>query len=176
MVVAAGAGDRQSEERARRDIDLFIDDVIKHFDLVLFRNELRTEGQEAGRHQAADIHFTRFVRRQQISGYLLAHEPVVGNIPVEGIDNVIAITPGIRVTVIFIGARGIRIAGHIHPMSSPTLPVTRRIDQPVHYPRERLRRSVFQKVTDFGLGGRQSGEIESGAAQKRHFVGRRRRL
>jgi hypothetical protein len=78
--------------------------------------------------------------------------------------------------VIFIRAGGIRITGHIHPMSSPTLAITRRIDQPVDYARESLRRSVFQKAPDLGLSRRQPRQIERSAAKKSRLIGRRRRL
>ena len=146
-------------------IDLFVDDVIIHFHFVLFRDELRTERQEAGRHQAADVYFTRFIGRQEISGYLLAHKPVVGDIAVERIDDVIAITPRIGVTMIFIGARGIRITGHVHPTPSPALPITRRIDQAIDYACEPVCRLVGKKIADLLLGGRKSGQIESRASQ-----------
>src|SRR5262245_11544088 len=98
MVVTAGAGDSQPEKSLTRNLDLFVHDVIKHLDLVLFGNELWTECEESGGDDAFDVDIVTGRRRQQVSGYLFTNELIEWFIPIECLDHIVPISPGMRVT------------------------------------------------------------------------------
>src|SRR5262249_7909757 len=97
VVVTAGAGDGEAEDAPRHDIDLLVDDVIKHFYLILFGDELWAKRQESGGDHAPFVDRLFRGRRQEIAGDLLAHEGVIGDVAVERIDDVVTIAPRIRV-------------------------------------------------------------------------------
>jgi hypothetical protein len=49
MVVTAGTAEREAEEGAPEGVDLLINDVHLHLGFIDFREDLRSDGQEAGR-------------------------------------------------------------------------------------------------------------------------------
>ena len=123
VVVATCAGHSKSQKGAGGDVDLLIDNVVEHLDLVLLGDELGAEGEEAGRDEAADVDVIWLIGGQEVSGDLFAHELIVGQIAIEGLDDVIAIAPGVGVAMVFIGTGGICVAGDIHPVPAPTFAV-----------------------------------------------------
>ena len=83
---------------------------------------------------------------QQIPGKLFAHELVVRQILVERIDHVIAISPGVGITVVLVVAGRVRIARDVKPVASPLLAVSRRGEQPVHNLCKRIGRRVREQT------------------------------
>ena len=74
VVVAAGAAERQPEDRLAERVELLVGDVHLHLLLVRLGQQLRPEDQEAGRGQPVRV-VGRV--RQQVAGDLLAEELVV---------------------------------------------------------------------------------------------------
>ena len=157
MIVAPGTGNRQPQNRLASHIDLLVNNVIKHFDLVLFRHQLRAQRQKPGGNDPGRIDGLSGWRRQQIAGDLLADELVVRHVSIERINNVISIAPGMGIAVILIGPGRIGIARHVQPMAAPFFPVPRRGQQPINDLGKSRRRVVSQKRRHLAGAGRQSG-------------------
>src|SRR5579863_1653226 len=111
VIVAAGAGDAQSQQPSRDDVDAVIDDVLG------FVAEASTNSQESHRRQRAVI----LPEVELIGGELFEDETIEREILVERVDDVIAI--GIRKWVPPLFGEDIafrvRIAGDIEPVPSP---------------------------------------------------------
>ena len=104
--------------------------------------------------------------RQQVAGELLRDEAVERQVAVEGIDDVVAVAPGVREDQ---PAQGDALgeAGHVEPVPAPALAERRRGEQPVHDFRVRGGRRVGGERGD-GLGRRrQAGQVEVDAPQQR---------
>ena len=72
MVVAAGAGDRQSHEAATDDVDLVVEEVVAVA-------ELHADGEEAEAGQRRVVPG----KSHLVGGHLLGDEPVPGDVAVE---------------------------------------------------------------------------------------------
>ena len=68
---------------------------------------------------------------QEVAGELFHNETVVGKVVVEGLNDVVAIAPGVRIKVIFVHAGGVGVAGDVEPMTSPAFAIVRRGKQAV---------------------------------------------
>ena len=88
VIVAARAGDGQPEERLRRDVDAIVDDVVT---LPL------KWSPSVRKPSAASVagFFLAFCPSQQVGGELFTDEPVVRQIVVERLDDVVAVGPRI---------------------------------------------------------------------------------
>ena len=120
MVVAAGALDGQAEESFAQRLDLPVDDrglLALHIDGrgVAFDHPMPRRAEpglvEAERAIPA--------RREQIAGDLLLHEAIVGQVGVEGADEVVAVAPGVRIEVVVLGAVSLGVAREVHPVPRP---------------------------------------------------------
>ena len=125
VVVAAGAGDAQSQNALGDDVKLLVVDVVDHPDLVLLGDGLGPQGQKPGGDDPAPVGLRAACLGKQVSGDLLQDEFVVGKVPVEDIDHVIPVTPGMGVLVVLIVAGGVRVAGDVQPVPAPVLSVSR---------------------------------------------------
>src|SRR5262249_35724315 len=67
---------------------------------------------------------------------------------------------------------GLRKAHDVEPVPAPTLPVTRRRQQPIDQPLIRCARAVLDKRRDFLGRGRQAGEVEGHSANQLACRGR----
>ena len=132
MIVAARAGYSEAQERLRGGVDLLIHHVVNHLDPILLGQRFGAERQEAGRDDAAPALF-RSCGRQQVSCDLLHDETVERQVVVEGLYDVVAITPGVRINMVLIHAGGIGEAGDVKPVTAPPLAVLRRGEQTVHH-------------------------------------------
>ena len=93
--------------------------------LVLLGQHLRAQRQEARRGDApiAD----RFVGGgHQIARDLLAHELIVGFVPVQGVDHPVPIAPGVGEGFVLVQPVRVGVAGHVEPVASPPLAVAGR--------------------------------------------------
>ena len=122
VVVAAGAGDAQSQNALGDYVKLLVVDVVDHPDLVLLGDGLGPQGQKPGGDDPAPVGLQATCPGKQISGDLFQDELVVWKVPVEDIDHVVPVTPGMGVLVVLVVAGGVRVAGHVQPVPAPSAP------------------------------------------------------
>ena len=133
MIVAARAGNSETQERFRGHVDAVVDDVIR------IAVEMIAEREETERRQRGlVIDGRKLVRRE-----LFHDEAVVGLVVVERFDHIIAIRPGVGINrtlalAVELAFR-IRVTRHVEPMASPAFAVMRRGQQLVHDLLERRR-------------------------------------
>ena len=96
VVVAAGTGEREAEEGPAGDIDLVIDDVEPRLLLVGLGERLRADHQEACGNRPCGIGGGVAGAGEEIAGELFDEEAVVGEIAVAGVDDPVAVAPGLR--------------------------------------------------------------------------------
>ena len=118
----------------------------------------------------------RQFRGQDVAGDLLADELVVRLVGVEGVDDVVAVAPGLGHGEVGRLAGRVGVADHVEPVPAPLLAVGRRRQQPVHELVESVRRAVGEEGVDLVRRRRQPGQVERDAADERELVGRRSRL
>ena len=82
MIVAAGAGDRQAQEGARRGLDLLVDDIQDELPAVLRIVRLAPQSEESRGDKLLGA-LAVVSGRQEIAGDLLADKPVVRLVGVE---------------------------------------------------------------------------------------------
>ena len=73
MVVAAGAAERQAQERLAERVELLVDDVHLHLDRVVLGEHLRPDDEEAGRDEPVGP-LGVGAAGEQVAGDLLADE------------------------------------------------------------------------------------------------------
>ena len=116
-------------------------------------------------------------RSELVGRHLFQDEPVERLVLVEGADDVIAIGPGVRITIILPDllhiALGVGVARHVQPVSAPAFAVMRGGQQAVHHLGKGVRRIVGQKILHLLRGGRQADQIERRAADQRALVRQR---
>ena len=112
--------------------------------------------------------------REQVAGYLLGYEFVIGHVAVERVDHPISVAPGMRAGEVFFVSVAIGVAGKIEPGAGPFFAVVRGGQQAVYQAFVGIGPVVGEVVFDFGGGGEESGEIEVEAADLRGARGFRR--
>ena len=68
---------------------------------------------------------------KQVSGDLFAHELGVGLVPVEGVDDIVAVAPGVGEDERASAAAGFGESGDVQPVSAPTLAEVRGAEEVV---------------------------------------------
>ena len=111
---------------------------------------------------------------QQVAGNLLDDEPVVRHVPVQCLDDPVAVEPYLA-RLVFLEAVGIGVARRVEPVAAPTLAVVRRIEQPPDLLLVGILAVVVQIGVDFVERGRQADEVEAQAPQQGFFRRPRRR-
>jgi len=193
VVVAAGAAEGHAEERLAERVDLLVDDVHPHLDLVGFGQDFGSERQEArGDPQVGDRVRDRNPRRigggrgcrigrgqtlefllgDQVAGDLFDDELVDRLVSVERADHVVAIPPGVAMGDVFIQTVGIGIASDVQPVPSPMLAVLLGIEQPIDHAGIGGWRIVGQERVDRFRRGGQPGQVVGDAADQRPLVDR----
>ena len=175
VIVASGTADRQAHERARRRVDLLVDDIHLHLDRVVFGQHLGAEREEAG---GGPVFELRGVvgSGKKISGQLFLHELIVRLVLIERANHVIAIPPCVPVHQVLVEPVRIGITGYIEPVPRPSLSIMRRGQQAVYDFCERIETGVGQERVHFLRCRGQPGQIECGAADQGALIGRGRRL
>ena len=115
-------------------------------------------------------------RRQQVACDLFADELVDMASRVEGVDHVIAISPGVWISMVFVGSGRIGVSGDVQPVASPSFAVARRREQSVDHLRESVWRVIRQKRADFFFRWRQTGKVQRRPSNQDQFARRRGRL
>ncbi len=125
MIVAARAVNREALEALDGRAHHVVHVVVAVRRVIRFAEaNSRTYAVIRGRNQAVG---SRLV--QLIASQLLDDELVVGLVFVEGLDDVVAIAPGILYRDIEFEARAIRVAYDIQPVAPPALAIIRRREQ-----------------------------------------------
>ena len=108
---------------------------------------------------------------QHIAGDLLADEPAVGKVAIEGRDHVVAIRPGMVAALVLVVAVRVAVMGHVEPVPAPSLAVMRAGEQSIDQGFVGVRRSIVQKLLDFLGRRRQADQVEREAADQRAAIG-----
>ena len=168
MVVAARAAHGQPQPHLRRGLD-----AVRRVDgQVLLGNRASLVGAHAGADEAGGDPLVAGGLRQQVSGNLLAREPIERLVAVEGADHPVAVGPDAAVVVEVI-AVGVRVADGIEPVSRAMLAVARTGQQPIDQVLVGFRRVVSDERRNiFGRGG-QAGQVEGDAADQGVAIGLR---
>ena len=104
--------------------------------------------------------------REQVAGELLDREGVEGLVVVESLDDPVAVGPH-RALRVALEAVGVGVAGEVEPLSRHMFAVIGRGQQAVEGLGPGFRGAVGEEGLQVGVGGRQSGQVEGGAAQQR---------
>ena len=131
-----------------------------------------SDGEEAGGGQVA-VAFPGGGSRKEVASYLLLQEEVVGNVVVEGPDDVVPVSPGMREGRIAsqpIVAIRFAVTPNIQPMPAPAFTEMRRgqesIDQSLHCRLPVLLAGVEERA-DLVVGRSQSDEVEVESTDQR---------
>src|ERR1700722_14142616 len=150
VIVTTGTADCHTQEALAKSVDRILDseEVIRHH----IETKAASNREIAGSSDKFRIMFAVGPRWElcgkNVAGQLLRDKPIVRLIGIEGIDDVVAISPGIRNRIVRRFTSGIGIANHIEPISSPFLAIPQRCQQMVHYFFEGIRCDVFEKSLD----------------------------
>ena len=171
VVVAAGTGEREAEEGPAGDIDLVVDDVEPRLLLVGLGERLRADHQEACGNRPCGIGGGVAAGGEEIAGELFDEEAVVGEIAVAGVDDPVAVAPGLRHYGVGIVGRGLGEANDVEPVAGLLLAVMGRGEEPV----DDLAPSIGPGVGEEGGGllrrRREPGEVEGHPPQERGPIG-----
>ena len=150
VVVAAGAADRQSEERRANDIGAFGQD------LVAAQRDLRVPRVPAHGTQAVEnrggLAFG-IVRPDLVAGDLLGEEAIKRLVAIQAGDYVVPKPPGVGDRPIVLVALSLGVANHVKPVLPPSLTVPGVAKEPVDDPLIRIDRRVMLVGLNF-LGRR----------------------
>ena len=148
VIMTACTGHGQAEKSPADDINLVVGDIGQQFLFIGVAAAPVADGQHAGGDNTGDMDAARFFRRDQVAGDLINNELIIGQITVQGVHNPVAVAVRLRHVHDAPGAvdnaciMRIRVANHVQPVPPPALPVMRRIQEPVHHSRKRVRRFI----------------------------------
>ena len=173
VVVAAGAADRQAQERGAGRRGHVVEGVVAGpLDLVL--RDLRREhagADEPRRRQRERPPLRRQRRGVLVAGELPLHEGVVGQVGVERPDHEVAVVEGERPVVILLEPVALREPRDVEPVPRPALPETLVGQQAIDDLPEGVRRVVGDEGVDLLRRRRDADQVERHAADLRHPVG-----
>ena len=105
-----------------------------------------------------------------IAGDLFGDEPVVGEIAIEGVDDVVAVGPDDAEFVALV-AVGVGVAGDVEPTAGGVFAVMGFGEKTINLLFVGIGRGVGEKRIDLGGGGGKADEIQRKPAEQRGFVG-----
>ena len=120
VVVTPSARNRQSEKSQRRRVDLLINCIEFKLQPAPLVESPRANRQEPGS-DSLSSGVSGCFGRQEISRKLLPHELIPWHIAVEGIDDIVAIPPGMGIGEVHRSAGALGITGNVQPMTGPLL-------------------------------------------------------
>ena len=167
VVMAAGAGYRQSKKGFAQHID----SVVESFDFILAQVNrgillLTEEGPSGGK--------DRFIgaggriqpgSRQQVAREVLCNQLRVGNILVEGPDEVVPIVEGIGDEKVGFMTARFGVVHQVHPMPGPAFAETGRGQKSIHLPGMGCRSFVVDEPLELLGRGRQARQGKGNPAQ-----------
>ena len=134
MVVATSAVDGQADEgrdRARDHVVAVEQPGLELVDGPFPQLDVADEIPGTGGDESGCDHAGGIARGEHVAGDLLADEPAVGKVAVEGPDHVVAIRPGVVAALVLVVAVRIAVMGHVEPVPAPSLAVMRAGEQTV---------------------------------------------
>ena len=169
MIVTAGAGQRQAQQSSTDGVHA----VFPLIGVSVLQNEFRQchflviRRGEPLKAECRVIFRTGLFK--EIRRELPHDEFVIRNVVVQRLNDPVSIPPGMRIRpVVRSHVRVVfRVAGDVEPVPRPSLAIARRIQQPINQFRERVRRSIAQKLVTLLDRRRQSGQIETRSPQQR---------
>ena len=136
MVVATGTGDGQAQERLGHHVEpvvhpvgLVLANIDRRVDLLAQEPETRAQDRLIGTCFRIEARVL-----QQVAREMLGDELVVGNVLVQGPDDVIAILPRVRDRRVELVAPGLGVADEVQPVPPPALAEPGRREQPIDQP------------------------------------------
>ena len=178
VIVAAGAGGGEPEERLGIDIDLVLDHLhlvvegIDRYEAELHHPQMR----RADRRFIEPLGGVPTRIGEEVAGDLLAHELVVGEIVVERPDEVIAVAPRIGKLGVPLAAVRLAVADEIHPVAREALAEARGGEHSVDSGRVGCRRRIGGEGQHLLGAGREPGEDERQPPQEHRRGSDRGRL
>ena len=146
--MAPGAGNRKAKEcgASRRDKVIHL---IRTRPGVVFDNVFRPSRQVARRDERSWV-----AGSQLIPGKLMLKKCVVRHVLIEGIDDPVAVPPGIWSVFIAFKAAGVCVADDVQPVASPALAVLRAGEEAIDNLWPSIRTAVlFECLNFFKCGG-----------------------
>ena len=118
VIVAASAADRETEEGATDGVDLLVHRVEMQLLFVTLREHLRPEREETrSDHLTATL--LGSLCGHEITRDLLANELVERFVVIEGINDVVPVTPGLVEGVVAVTAVRVGVAHEVQPVAAP---------------------------------------------------------
>ena len=93
--------------------------------------DLTHEIEGPGRHEAGRHDRVARIGKEHVARDLFEHETAIRSIVVQGADDIIAVTPGVRAHLVLVETVRVGVAGDIEPVSSPSFAVAGRSEQSV---------------------------------------------
>lgn len=112
---------------------------------------------------------------QEVAGELLDRELVEGKVPIDGVDDPVAVKVGIRAGGIFFVAIAIGVAGQVEPMAAPAFAKVWGSQELIDESGPTLRGRISGKGGGSFRGWGQAEEIQAEAADERARISFRRR-
>ena len=172
MVVAAGAAERQAQERPADRVDLLVDDVHLHLGCVDLGQHLGPRARKPVAINCSCRSALRSPPGSRSPAICSRRNRSYGLSPLKRGDDVIAIAPGVAVGHVLVEAVGVGVAGHVEPVPAPPLAVRRRGQQPIDHPIERVGPIVGEERVNLVGRRRQTGQVERHPANECSLVGR----
>ncbi len=107
---------------------------------------------------------------EQVAGDLLDDELVIREVPVQGVDDPIAVGEDLPGLVLLVAVR-VGITSGVEPDPPPALAILRRVEEPVDQPCVGILASVGDEGVDLRDGWRQADQVEAEAADEGDLVG-----
>jgi hypothetical protein len=169
VVVAAGAAERQAQERGAGRVGGVGQPLV--FELA---GDHRRLGEGRPRAiQGAGQDRLGVVGPELVAGDLLAEEAVERLVGVERLDHVVAVAPGARRQVVGLEPARVGVTDDVQPVASPALAILGRGQQPVDQPLISPGPIVVRESLDLP-GRRQAHQVEVDATQQGEPAGLRR--
>ena len=164
VVVATGAADGQTEERAAggaHHVVQFVGALLSgQAGIGTLHAVIRSAHDETG----------RLVRAEHVARKLLGDELRERHVVVERTDDVVAIRPRIGARLIRLEAIAFGKADHVEPVPRPALTKMRRRKQPIDESLVSIRPRVSHELGHFIGCGRQANQIERQPSKQRHTI------
>ena len=133
VIVASGTADTESEDAAADDVDLIGNDI--HFEIFVHRLcGLGTQREKARGNELA-VPLLRRGCRNQITGNLFCQETVIGQVIVDGADDIITVAPRVRkawIAAETIIAIRFSVTRNIQPVPAPLFSEMRAAEEGVY--------------------------------------------
>jgi hypothetical protein len=171
--VAPGAGDGEAEEGFAEDVDFRVAHLVADLFEIGGAVALLAEAEEA----AGDGGFQvlavggEALRGKAVAVDVFAEKGVVGEVLIEGADDVVAVAPGFVLVEIELVAAGFGEADEVEPVAGPAFAVSGGGEEAVDDLFVGVGAGVVEEVAELGGGGGKAGEIKREAAEERGAAG-----